>query len=297
MQQPLQQTPGMPPDASNRLSHCGPPHQGPENIPNSLGSYGNMPGNTSASQGNMQNPTNMPQSGMYSAQNPSMPGRPSSTSSASGVPWNGIPTPNNGSLPSSSQSDMMQNQQNCGSMPNLNQTSVDQSIDLLADIMGNSSSTQNKPSIQNTNSNNANGGAFGAIMSEQLSSSMPGGLNNIDNNGVYNNPSTSNGGYGSGPPGGVQRQMSVPGATALLDSGRHASLPNVADPPRKLNFAFLAHLVMSLCNHVLSVVCHCCQHRHLCTALPVTGLIIEASYLTNICSYAPSICTLNIKSM
>ena len=69
--------------------------------------------------------------------------------------------------------------------------------------------------------------------------------------------------------------------------------------------SFLAHLVMSLCNHALSVVCHCRCHRHLrlrcclchhwhwrlCTALPVTDLIIEASYLTNICSYAPSICT------
>ena len=61
---------------------------------------------------------------------------------------------------------------------------------------------------------------------------------------------------------------------------------------------FLAHLVMSLCNHALSIVCHChcrrChwhQHWHLCTGLPVTCLIIEASYLTNICSYAPSICT------
>ena len=64
---------------------------------------------------------------------------------------------------------------------------------------------------------------------------------------------------------------------------------------------FLAHLVMSLCNHALSVVvCRCwrrCHHRRLCTALPVTGLIIKASYLTNICSYAPSICTWNIKSM
>ena len=57
----------------------------------------------------------------------------------------------------------------------------------------------------------------------------------------------------------------------------------------------LAHLVMSLCNHTLSIVwcCHChqCQHRHLCTALPVTALIIETSYLANICSYTPSICT------
>ena len=56
---------------------------------------------------------------------------------------------------------------------------------------------------------------------------------------------------------------------------------------------FLAHLIMSLCNHALSVVCRCHRHwcQRLCTALPVTGLIIEASYLTNICSYAPSICT------
>ena len=30
---------------------------------------------------------------------------------------------------------------------------------------------------------------------------------------------------------------------------------------------------------------------HLCTALPVTALIIETSYLANICSYTPSICT------
>ena len=65
-------------------------------------------------------------------------------------------------------------------------------------------------------------------------------------------------------------------------------------------WAFLAHLVMSLCNHALSVVCRCrrrrrrrpCRRRRrLCTALPVTGLIIETSYLANICSYTPSICT------
>ena len=68
---------------------------------------------------------------------------------------------------------------------------------------------------------------------------------------------------------------------------------------------FLAHLVMSPCNHALSVVCRCrCRHRwhhwhhchwhwhwHMCTALPVIGLIIEALYLINICSYASSICT------
>ena len=62
--------------------------------------------------------------------------------------------------------------------------------------------------------------------------------------------------------------------------------------------SFLAHLVMSLCNHALSMFhCHCCHHcqhcchcQHLCTALPVISLIIEASYLTNICSYVPNIC-------
>ena len=69
---------------------------------------------------------------------------------------------------------------------------------------------------------------------------------------------------------------------------------------------FLAHLVMSLCNHALSVMwccrlCHWHWHwwcwRHLCTALPVTALIIETLYLANICSYTPSICTWNIRSM
>ena len=70
---------------------------------------------------------------------------------------------------------------------------------------------------------------------------------------------------------------------------------------------FLAHLVMSLCNHALSVVCRCrcrrhrcrlhlrhqrlCRHQHLCTAVPVTALIIETSYLADICIYAPSLCT------
>ena len=71
---------------------------------------------------------------------------------------------------------------------------------------------------------------------------------------------------------------------------------------------FLAHLVMSLCNHTLSIVCHChchwrqcqwCQHRcwHLCTALPVIDLIVEALYLINTCSYVLNICTWNIKSI
>ena len=55
---------------------------------------------------------------------------------------------------------------------------------------------------------------------------------------------------------------------------------------------FLAHLVMSLCNHALPIVCRCCRcrHRHLCTAVPVTALIIETSYLADICTW-------NIKSM
>ena len=45
---------------------------------------------------------------------------------------------------------------------------------------------------------------------------------------------------------------------------------------------------MSLCNHALSVVWRCCPCRHwhhLCTALPVTALIIETLCLANICVY------------
>ena len=45
----------------------------------------------------------------------------------------------------------------------------------------------------------------------------------------------------------------------------------------------LDHLVMSLCNHALSVMCHCLQCQCLCTAVPVTALIIETSYLADIC--------------
>ena len=48
----------------------------------------------------------------------------------------------------------------------------------------------------------------------------------------------------------------------------------------------LAHVVMSLCNHALSIMCHCCcQHLHnlhLCAAIPVTALIIQTSYFTDI---------------
>ena len=58
-------------------------------------------------------------------------------------------------------------------------------------------------------------------------------------------------------------------------------------------FLFLAHLVMSLCNHALSIVWYCrpCRRRRMCTALPVTALIIETLCLANICVYMPSICT------
>ena len=223
--------PGLPPDAGGRLSHFGLAPPGSDGAPNSLTNFGNAPGSNGPPMGNtgpivpnMQNTTQ----GMYqSSTNSNMPGRPSS---ASGVQWNAIPATTTGP-PNSLPSDMMQNQQNCASLPNLTESSVNQSIDLLADIMGGSSSNQSKPPIQNTNTNNANGGgAFGAIMSEQLSSSMPGGLNNIEGNGGYTN---SQPGYMNGPAGGMQRHMSVPAATTLLDSGRPTSLPNVADPPRK----------------------------------------------------------------
>ena len=58
--------------------------------------------------------------------------------------------------------------------------------------------------------------------------------------------------------------------------------------------AHLAYMPMSLYNHDLSVMCHCHHHHHcwcwhLCTAVPVIALIIETSYLANICTYIPSI--------
>ena len=66
--------------------------------------------------------------------------------------------------------------------------------------------------------------------------------------------------------------------------------------------SFLAHLAympMSLFNHYLSIMCHCCHHwccccwhQHcLCTAVPVTVLFIETSYLVDTCTYIPNICT------
>ena len=60
---------------------------------------------------------------------------------------------------------------------------------------------------------------------------------------------------------------------------------------------YLAHLVMSLCDYALSGMCHW-NHLHphlhpprLWTAVPVTALIIETSYFTNICTYSPNIFT------
>ena len=75
--------------------------------------------------------------------------------------------------------------------------------------------------------------------------------------------------------------------------------------PSSIDGMLLAHLVVSLCNYALSGLCLChwhhlcpcpclCLHphpRYLCTAVPVIALIIETSYLTNICIYSPSICT------
>ena len=37
--------------------------------------------------------------------------------------------------------------------------------------------------------------------------------------------------------------------------------------------------------------CCCRCHCHLCTAIPVTALIIETSYLADICTCSPSLCT------
>ena len=53
-----------------------------------------------------------------------------------------------------------------------------------------------------------------------------------------------------------------------------------------LSSFFLAHLAyisMSLCNHVLSIVCrfHCYRHWYLCTAVPVIGLKVQILYLAH----------------
>ena len=63
--------------------------------------------------------------------------------------------------------------------------------------------------------------------------------------------------------------------------------------------AHLTYISMRLCNHDLSIVCHChhhwcchCQHHwhwHVCTAVPVTALLIETLYLAYTCIYIPNI--------
>ena len=56
-------------------------------------------------------------------------------------------------------------------------------------------------------------------------------------------------------------------------------------------YHFLAHLVMSLCNHAIRHRHHHCHwHWHLYSH-PSEALIIETSYLGDICTYAPSLCT------
>ena len=67
--------------------------------------------------------------------------------------------------------------------------------------------------------------------------------------------------------------------------------------------AHLACMPMSLCNHDLSIVCRWyCHYRHchwccLCTVVPVTGLIIETSYLADICKNTHNVRTWNIGSV
>ena len=71
----------------------------------------------------------------------------------------------------------------------------------------------------------------------------------------------------------------------------------------------LAYMPVSLCNHDLSIMCHChhywcnccCHHHHhcchwccMCTAIPVRTLITEMLYLADLCTCIPSICTWNI---
>ena len=54
----------------------------------------------------------------------------------------------------------------------------------------------------------------------------------------------------------------------------------------------LAHVAeMSVFNHELSIVWHHCHWHCPWMLLPATGLITETSHLSQICTYAPSICT------
>ena len=81
-------------------------------------------------------------------------------------------------------------------------------------------------------------------------------------------------------------------------TGTKTTLALVKSPNKLL--AHLALMLISLCNHELSVV-WCCWHCHHCwhhchwhclwTVLPATGLITETSYLAHTCTYGPSICT------
>ncbi len=222
------------------LSQCTVPKQGHEQASASLGNAAQSSepslentvagGNAVSHVPNAHSASN----GMQPQMGPN--GRP--LSSNGGFSWTNMPLGNADSDRTSLHSVARSHQQNCGSMPNLNDTTT-QSVDLLADIMG--ASNQNKPG-QNTNCNNGNSAAvFGAIMSEQLSSSMPCGLNTIDCNGAYTGDGTApdvsyNNGHMNGPPNGtVHRQTSVPTSLPIGESGRPTSLPNVNDPSRKCN--------------------------------------------------------------
>ena len=84
----------------------------------------------------------------------------------------------------------------------------------------------------------------------------------------------------------------------------HEILTLVGAPRISHDLDFLAHLAympMGLCNHDLYIMCHChhCWGHHLCTAVPVTVLLIETSNLTDtyIYIYIPSICIWNIESI
>ena len=88
-----------------------------------------------------------------------------------------------------------------------------------------------------------------------------------------------------------------------MTSAKFHKIRQLSWNPADFMYSFLDHLVMSLCNHALSIMCHChhwhhqCHHQHLCTAVPVIALIIEASYLADLCKYTLSLCKRNIKSM
>ena len=49
-------------------------------------------------------------------------------------------------------------------------------------------------------------------------------------------------------------------------------------------------LVLSLLVHHCHHHCQCHWYCHLCTAVPVTALLIETSYLADTCTYIPNIC-------